>query len=139
MELEEALEEAIKDLGFDKIKPKQREAIEAFASGNDVFVSLPTGYGKSIILPTFFKKLKGKPINILCSEVLNICSGIDDAIVVCVSPLTSIMMDQREKCQSKGLTAEFLGGAQTDPTAIRKVLQGDVQIVFTSPKNLLDN
>jgi len=48
-------------------------------------------------------------------------------------------MDQREKFQSKGLTAEFVGGAQTDPTAIRKVLQGDVQIVFTSPENILNN
>jgi len=36
----------------------------------------------------------------------------------------------------KGLTAEFLG----EPKLIlRKVLQGDVQIVFTSPENLLDN
>ena len=96
-----------------------------------MFVSLPTGYGKSIIyaiLPTLFNKLKGKTINILCSEV----SGIDDGIVVCVSPLTSLMMDQREKFQSKGLTAEFLG-VQTDPTAIRKVLQRDIQIVFTEP------
>jgi len=64
MQLAKALEEAIKDLDFDKIKLKQREAIEAFVSGNDVFVSLPTGYGKSkfyAIFLTLFNKLKGKP------------------------------------------------------------------------------
>ena len=44
------------------LKEKQREAIEGFCSGNDVFVSLPTGYGKSLIfavLPLVFDKIKG--------------------------------------------------------------------------------
>ena len=67
MELSNALEEAVKDLGFDKLKPKQSEAIESFVSGKDVFVSLPTGYGKSIIyaiLPTLFDKLKGSNVGV---------------------------------------------------------------------------
>ena len=32
-------------LGYAELKDKQKEAIKAFASGKDVFVSLPTGYG----------------------------------------------------------------------------------------------
>ena len=62
MELSDALEEAARELGFEQIKPKQREAIEAFYLGKDVFVSLPTGYGKSIIyaiMPILFDKMKG--------------------------------------------------------------------------------
>ena len=32
------------------LKEKQQEAVEAYMKGNDTFVSLPTGYGKSMIL-----------------------------------------------------------------------------------------
>ena len=32
-------------LGYEELKDKQKEAIKAFASGKDIFVSLPTGYG----------------------------------------------------------------------------------------------
>lgn len=41
----------------------QIEAIDAFVSRQDTFVSLPTGYGKSAIfatLPLVFVKLRGK-------------------------------------------------------------------------------
>ena len=55
--------------------------------------------------------------------------------MVCVSSLTSIMMDQREKFCSKGLTAEFVGEAQTNPTVVKIVLQGHVQIVFISSES----
>jgi len=44
------------------LKPKQLEAVVAFCSGMDVFVSLPTGYGKSIIyaiLPLIFDNIRG--------------------------------------------------------------------------------
>ena len=44
------------------LKDKQMEAILTFLSGQDVFVTLPTGYGKSLIfglLPWIFDELKG--------------------------------------------------------------------------------
>lgn len=58
-----AITESGKQLGYDKLKPKQIEALTSFLQGNDTFVSLPTGYGKSIIyaaLPYAFDKLRGK-------------------------------------------------------------------------------
>ena len=58
-----AITESGKQLGYDKLKPKQIEALTSFLQGNDTFVSLPTGYGKSIIyaaLPFAFDKLRGK-------------------------------------------------------------------------------
>ena len=58
-----ATTESGKLLGYDKLKTKQLEAIFVFLKGNNVFVSLPTGYGKSIIyaiLPYAFDNLRGK-------------------------------------------------------------------------------
>ena len=46
-----------------KLKEKQLEALLTFLTGRDVFVSLPTGYGKSIvygIMPLVFDSIKGK-------------------------------------------------------------------------------
>ena len=63
MDTKTAITEGGKQLGYDQLRPKQIEAMSSFIEGNDVFVSLPTGYGKSIIyaaLPYAFDKLKGK-------------------------------------------------------------------------------
>ncbi len=42
-----AISEVTSDLGL-TLKPKQEICLQKFASGRDVFVSLPTGYGKSL-------------------------------------------------------------------------------------------
>lgn len=57
----DAVTEVTRKLSID-LKEKQLEAILKFLSGKDVFVSLPTGYGKSLIyeiLPLVFDILKG--------------------------------------------------------------------------------
>ena len=41
-----AISETAKSLGY-SLKPEQRRCLQIFVGGNDVFVSLPTGYGKS--------------------------------------------------------------------------------------------
>ena len=58
-----------------RLKEKQKEAIRSILSGKDTFVSLPTGYGKSLIyaaLPLTFDRVL----------------DIRGSIVVCVSPLS---------------------------------------------------
>ena len=44
-----AILENAKQLGFEKLE-KQLKAVSSFVQGHDTFVSLPTGYGKSVIL-----------------------------------------------------------------------------------------
>ena len=86
---EETTEQAIRSVcervGITSLKEKQREALKAIVCNKkDTFICLPTGYGKSLcyaLLPLLFDKL-------LCRE---------DAIVICISPLTAIMMEQRNK------------------------------------------
>ena len=47
MELEQAIDKAVEAVGFQSLKPLQRHVISSFVTRNDVFVTLPTGFGKS--------------------------------------------------------------------------------------------
>ena len=74
----ECIQQCGKDLGFPS---EQLQIVKAFVGGRDVFVSLPTGAGKSLcfaILPLVF-------------DVLHQQSG---SIAVIVSPLIALMQDQ---------------------------------------------
>ena len=66
-------------------------------------------------------------------------TGTTDTIVMCVSPLTSIMMDQQQKFSLRGIRAEFVGEAQTDASVIQRVLQGNLDLLYISPENILNN
>ena len=45
----EAIREAARNHGYNRLKEEQLSAIEKFVTGSDVFVSLPTGFGKLLI------------------------------------------------------------------------------------------
>ena len=63
LDLKKAILESTRLLGYPSVYEKQEEAICAFIEGHDTFVSLPTGYGKSLIyavLPLVFDKIRGK-------------------------------------------------------------------------------
>ena len=56
-----ASKDAATSLGITTLKTEQQEAIRQFVLGRDVFVSLPTGYGKSVCyfpLPFVFDCLR---------------------------------------------------------------------------------
>ena len=42
-----AITQSVKELGYDQPTDDQAEVLQKFASGRDVFISLPTGSGKS--------------------------------------------------------------------------------------------
>ena len=61
MSLQEYIKDAATSLGITTLKTEQQEAIRQFVLGRDVFVSLPTGYGKSVCyfpLPFVFDRLR---------------------------------------------------------------------------------
>ena len=62
-------------------------------------------------------------------------TGRQGSLAVVVSPLTSLMMDQRQKFVPKGLRVEFVGEAQKDDAVCINVLNGDVQLVYISPES----
>ena len=74
--------------------------VEAVFKGNDVFIFLPTGYGKSCIyalLPSTFEIFF---LHFMCLASHQYNSGTSGSIVVCVSLLTALMMDQVNKYTS---------------------------------------
>ena len=71
--MDELLRQSARLLGIESFKEKQVEAITSFVSGKDTFVSLPTGYGKSLIyasLPYIFDQKKGMFLNIIWVALL---------------------------------------------------------------------
>ena len=63
-----SVDTATRILCYSSLKDKQKEAIVTFVSGKDVFVALPTGYGKSLCYMVFFlepliysERQKGNP------------------------------------------------------------------------------
>ena len=46
--VQKAIDEATKLLGYSELRANQAQVVSHFLSGRDVFVSLPTGGGKSL-------------------------------------------------------------------------------------------
>ena len=92
--------------------------------GKDTFISLPTGYGKSlcyIMLPKLFDKLRGSK----------------RSIVLVVSPLLSLMKDQVASIEAKGIAAVDVSDKERMGSGKQGGLcSGDYQIIFVSPESL---
>ena len=60
-EIDEVLGTVCTEMGYSEIRENQETVVKQFLGGKNVFVSLPTGSGKSLgysILPSVFDKLK---------------------------------------------------------------------------------
>ena len=83
------------------LKDKQLEVLQELYEGNDVCVWFPTGYGKSIcyqLLPFMFDykfKRVGAP-------------ALEQRVVVVISPLVSMMVDQVSSLQHREVVAGIL-------------------------------
>ena len=120
------LKEVAAMFGIENFKEKLEKVILSIVNGNDTFVSLPTGYGKSVVyaaLPVLFDRLHSKR----------------GSIVVCVSPLTSLMIEQCEKFTTTSLSTELLGEAQMSKEATYRMERGEVQLVYISPESIICN
>ena len=122
--LVETARSAAANLGYSSLKPEQELAILSFMEGNDVFVSLPTGFGKSLCysaLPYAFDQLR---------------ATARQSIVIVVSPLIALMKDQVAIYSAKGLKVGCITGEST-PEVKNQVVKGNFQMVYFSPESLL--
>ena len=67
-----------------------------------------------------------------------LCIGTSGSIVVVVSPLIGLMMDQKAAFLSKGISAEVAGSLQGHASA-ESIVNGNAQLVFISPENIICN
>ena len=119
-DIQRALPSAAEKLGYSTLRSQQELVIKYFVQGNDVFVSLPTGSGKSLcytILPYVFDILRNE---------------VEPSIVIIVSPL---MKDQVRSMTERGLKAVFVGDCSEE--MVGNVCMGGYQLVYLSPEALL--
>jgi ATP-dependent DNA helicase RecQ len=114
MDPQQALE---KYFGFREFREPQGEVISGILNGQDVFVVMPTGGGKS-----------------LCYQLPAI---LRDGVTVVVSPLVALMKDQVDALVTKGLSATLInstisGGEQQQ--RIRRMREGEFKLVYIAPE-----
>lgn len=105
-------------------KELQKEAAVAAMEGKSILAVFPTGGGKSI---TF--------------QVPALMSGkASGGLTVIISPLQSLMKDQVDNLESKGITCAVAINGLLDPiersVAIKRVENGEVKLLYISPESL---
>ena len=125
-----AIQYASEKLGFvNGFRSQQCAALSSFLKGQDLFVSLPTGYGKSVVF-------QAAP---LCVDFFRGCvtqSRHDHHMAIIVMPLRSLIADQIRRAQELHIDAVDVTGGLTD--GIREnISSAKYSLIFTSPESLL--
>ena len=123
-EISEAISYATAKLGYKELRPKQDLAVKHFLRGHNVFVSLPTGSGKSLCYCLLLKAF-----DFLRRNIGGSC------IIVVISPLIALIHDQVRAMRERGVSAVYAGMADEELEA--EVCTGEYQLVFLSPESLL--
>lgn len=123
--VEQAVAVAAEELLYGPLKEDQSTAITKYLQGNDVFVTLPTGYGKSVCyacLPKAYDLLHKKSLNW--------------SIILVISPLTALMADQVRSLKEHNINSGNLN-SDSDEEEMRKVFCGEYNVLFMSPEMLV--
>jgi ATP-dependent DNA helicase RecQ len=111
---------ALKEIfGFDKYRGTQEEIIKNIYHGNDTFVIMPTGAGKSLCYQ-------------LPAVVLN-------GTAIIISPLIALMKNQVDQMQAFGIDARFLNSTLSKSEARRvkeDTLAEKVKMLYVAPESL---
>ena len=105
--------------GFTHFREPQQAIIEAVVSGNDAFVLMPTGGGKS-----------------LCYQIPAL---VRPGCGVVISPLIALMQDQVTALKQLGIRASFLNStldAQSAAAVEDALLNGELDLLYLAPERL---
>lgn len=109
------MESALKKyFGFSKFRPYQKEIVEQIIEGRDCLVVMATGSGKS-----------------LCYQVPPL---VAKKTAVVISPLISLMQDQVMALKQRGINAEYISSAQTNPNVLRNAESGRYVVLYLTPE-----
>ena len=92
-----------------------------------MFVNLLTGFGKSLIYQLAPS---------IVEEMSRLGGKIRSAVIRVISPLVSLMKDQVQCFERKGIKASFIGGGE-EQANLQKIFKGEMNIVYSSPEAVL--
>ena len=106
--------------GHDHFRPLQREIVQDALAGQDVFVLMPTGGGKSLCfqLPALMR----------------------EGLTIVVSPLIALMKDQVDALQTSGIPATYLNSTLNREEAKarwRGLHRGEYRMLYVAPERLM--
>lgn len=112
-------EQTLAELGFDRFRPGQKEAIDTLLDRGRALLVAPTGGGKSLCYQVPALMLPGTTL--------------------VISPLVALMADQVAALRKRGVAATYLA-ATLDPDDIQRRLaglwRGEYRLVYIAPERL---
>ena len=108
-----------KYFGYDSFRGHQKDIIEHLISGNDAFVLMPTGAGKS-----------------LCYQIPAMARA---GVGIVISPLIALMQDQVDALHQLGVRASFINSTLSmgEIRSIeQKTILGDIDLLYVAPERL---
>lgn len=105
--------------GYDKFRGNQEPIIENILAGNNTFVIMPTGAGKS-----------------MCYQMPAI---LQEGTAIVISPLIALMKNQVDQMNAVGINARFLNStlSKSEINRIKKAtLEGEIKLLYVAPESL---
>jgi ATP-dependent DNA helicase RecQ len=103
--------------GHADFRPGQARAVEAVLAGRDTLVILPTGGGKSVCYQVPAMQL--------------------DGLTVVLSPLISLMKDQVDALDARGIPATFINSSLSQSeiaSRLAQVHRGEIKLLYLAPE-----
>lgn len=109
-----------KIFGYREFRPDQQKIIETLIAGQDAFVLMPTGGGKSLCyqIPALHRR----------------------GVAIIVSPLISLMKDQVDALNANGVRAAYYNSslkAEEARQVLARLHNGDLDLIYVSPERLM--
>jgi ATP-dependent DNA helicase RecQ len=106
--------------GYGSFRAGQAEIIYSLINGEDNFVLMPTGGGKS-----------------LCYQIPAL---LREGLAIIISPLISLMQDQVQSLKANGVSAGFYNSSMTDSESkqiLAQMYSGELKLLYIAPERLL--
>ena len=106
--------------GYETFRPLQEQVMREALAGNDTFVLMPTGGGKS-----------------LCYQLPALAKG---GLTIVVSPLIALMKDQVDALEEAGVAATYLNStlsAVESRERLAKLYNGEYRLLYVAPERLM--
>lgn len=120
VEEQTAIEVLNETFGYEKFRPLQDKIIQSLIEGEDNFVLMPTGGGKS-----------------LCFQIPSI---VREGVGIVVSPLISLMQDQVQALQANGVDAYYYNSSLSAKQAkeiLAKLHANEIDLLYIAPERLM--